>query len=119
MIMHNLVLSPIDPEILIKDIADRVTTNILNAVGKGETTALTDLLTVQQAAEFLSLSVPTIYAKISNKELPCMKRSKRVYFSREDLLSYLRAGRKRTIAEIEAGANNVLKPLKKRGASYE
>lgn len=78
-----------------------------------------DLLTVQQAAEFLSLSVPTIYAKISNKELPCMKRAKRVYFSREDLMTYLRAGRKRTIAEIEAGANNVLKPLKKRGAGYE
>lgn len=32
--MHNLVLSPIDPEILIKDIADKVTANILKAVNE-------------------------------------------------------------------------------------
>jgi excisionase family DNA binding protein len=39
------------------------------------------LLTVQEAAEFLNLSVPTIYLKVSKGEIPFMKRSKRLYFS--------------------------------------
>jgi len=48
------------------------------------------LLTIQQAAEFLSLSVPTLYSKVSKGELPVMKRSKRLYFSRIQLMEYLK-----------------------------
>lgn len=49
------------------------------------------LMTIQQAAEFLSLTVPTLYTKISReKGFPFMKRGKRVYFLRKDLLKYLK-----------------------------
>jgi len=63
------------------------------------------LLTIQQAAEFLNLSVPTIYSKVSKSELPFMKRSKRLYFSRAELLDYLKTGRKKSSAEIEQEAD--------------
>ncbi len=53
------------------------------------------LLTIQQAAEFLSLAVPTIYSKVSKGELPFMKRGKRLYFSRTELMEYVKAGRKK------------------------
>lgn len=53
------------------------------------------LLTVQDAAKFLSLSVPTIYGLISKRELPVIKRSKRCYFSNIELLEYMKAGRKK------------------------
>jgi excisionase family DNA binding protein len=62
------------------------------------------LLTVHEAAEFLSLTVPTMYSKVSKGELPVMKRSKRLYFSRTELLEYLKAGRKKSNAEIEQEA---------------
>ena len=104
--MHNLVLSPIDPEKLISDIADRVTVNILQAV-KREHTLIEQpekLLTVQEAAEFLKLTVPTIYSKVSKGELPVMKRSKRLYFSSTELMEYLKGGRKKTNAQIEQEA---------------
>tara|TARA_R110000787_G_scaffold161124_6_gene274619 strand:- start:64 stop:408 length:345 start_codon:yes stop_codon:yes gene_type:complete len=104
--MHNLVLSPIDPEKLISDIADRVTVNILQAV-KQEHTLIEQpeqLLTVQEAAEFLKLTVPTIYSKVSKGELPVMKRSKRLYFSSTELMEYLKGGRKKTNAQIEQEA---------------
>jgi excisionase family DNA binding protein len=52
------------------------------------------LLTIQQAAEFLSLTVPTLYSKTSKGELPFMKRGKRLYFSRTELMEYVKAGRK-------------------------
>jgi excisionase family DNA binding protein len=62
------------------------------------------LLTIQEAAEFLSLTVPTMYSKVSRGELPVMKRSKRLYFSRTELLEYLKDGRKKSNAEIEQEA---------------
>jgi len=66
------------------------------------------LLNVQQTADFLSLSVPTIYSKVSKGELPVMKRAKRLYFSKAELLDYLKQGRKKTNAEIEDEAHTYL-----------
>jgi excisionase family DNA binding protein len=74
------------------------------------------LLTIQQAAEFLSLTVPTMYSKVSKREIPCMKRSKRLYFSRTELLEYLKQGRKKSNAEIEQEAEAY---LKKKGGNNE
>ncbi len=62
------------------------------------------LLTVPETAEFLNLTVPTIYSKVSKGELPVMKRSKRLYFSRTELMNYLKAGRRKSNADIEAEA---------------
>ena len=50
------------------------------------------LLTVKQTAKLLHMTVPTIYTKVSRKELPYMKRGKRLYFSRTELLAYLKEG---------------------------
>lgn len=71
------------------------------------------LLTIQEAAEFLSLTVPTMYSKVSKGELPVMKRSKRLYFSRTELMEYLKKGRKKSNAEIEAEAEAYLSNNKK------
>lgn len=66
------------------------------------------LLTIQETAEFLKLTVPTIYSKVSKGELPVMKRSKRLYFSHTELLEYLKGGRKKSNAEIEQEAHSYL-----------
>jgi len=71
------------------------------------------LLTVQKAAQFLNLTVPTIYSKVSKGELPVMKRSKRLYFSSTELLEYIKAGRKKSNAEIEQEAEAYLSNNKK------
>ena len=71
------------------------------------------LLTIQAAAKFLSLTVPTMYSKVSKGELPVMKRSKRLYFSRTELLEYLKDGRKKSNAEIEQEAKAYLLNNKK------
>ena len=113
--MYNFVLSPIDPEKLISDISERVTANILKAVRNEQPT--TDqpeqLLTIQEAAEFLSLTVPTMYSKVSKGELPVMKRGKRLYFSRTELMEYIKEGRKKSNAEIEQEAEAYLLNKKK------
>jgi excisionase family DNA binding protein len=79
---------------------------------QGEQPKLDELLTVQDTAKFLSLSVPTIYTLISRGELPVMKRSKRCYFSKVELINYLKQGRKKTFAET---ASEAVIYLKKKG----
>ena len=71
-----------------------------------------ELLTVEEAATFLRLSIPTIYGMISKGKIPVMKRSKRCYFSKVELLQYLKAGRKKTLDEIASAANDYIKNKK-------
>ncbi len=66
------------------------------------------IFTVGEAAEFLNLSTATIYGLVSKGELPVMKRSKRCYFSKLELISYLKKGRRKTNQEIEAEADEYL-----------
>ena len=80
---------------------------------QGEKPEADELLTIQEAAEFLSLTVPTMYSKVSKGELPVMKRSKRLYFSRTELMEYIRDGRKKSNAEIEQEAKAYLLNNKK------
>ena len=77
-----------------------------------EQTETDELFTVQDTAKFLRLSVPTVYALISKGELPVMKRSKRCYFSKVELINYLKQGRKKTLAEIASEAEQYIKTKK-------
>lgn len=72
-----------------------------------------ELLTVQQTAIFLNLSVATIYSKVSRGDLPVMKRAKHLYFSKDELMNYLKEGRKKTNQEIELEAEKFLSNTKK------
>lgn len=76
---------------------------------QGEQPETDELLTVQDTAKFLSLSVPTVYTLISKGELPVMKRSKRCYFSKVELINYLKQGRKKTLVETASEAEKYLK----------
>ena len=73
-----------------------------------------ELLTVEQAAVFLNLKKSSIYSKVSRNELPVMKRSKKLYFSKLELMQYLKDGRVKTNAELEAEAETYLSNNKKR-----
>jgi len=60
-----------------------------------------ELLTISEAAILLKLSVATIYTKVCKNEIPVNKQGKRLYFYRSDLLNWIRAGRIKTISEIQ------------------
>ena len=53
----------------------------------------TQLLTIQQSSEFLTLSVPTIYSLVSKREIPFMKKSKRLYFTQSELTEWIKSSR--------------------------
>ncbi|MBN1185458.1 MAG: helix-turn-helix domain-containing protein [Bacteroidales bacterium] len=110
--MNNLIFSTRNIDDFISDVADEVIKKLelWKIDSKQSAKSLNnDLLTVKDAAQFLHLTVPTVYSKVSRGELPVMKRSKRLYFSREDLMEYIRVGRKKTNSEIEVEAGSYLK----------
>lgn len=72
------------------------------------------LLTIQQAAEFLNLSVQTVYGLVSKAEVPVNKRGKRLYFSKQELTEWVKAGRKKTNSEVRAEAQTYIAKRKLR-----
>ena len=113
--MNKTVLFSLPIEDLQTVIIDCVNSCLRN--NKQESKAPTDqpeqLLTIQEAAKFLSLTVTTIYSKVNRKELPFMKRGKRLYFSSTELMEYIKKGRRKTNVEIEQEAEAYLLNNKK------
>ena len=87
---------------------------LLENSGKKTSEPSGQLMTIDQAAEFLNLAKPTVYSMVSRGEIPYMKRSKRLYFCQQDLMAYIRDGRKMTDIELLDSASDFL--TKRRGA---
>jgi len=67
------------------------------------------LLNIDEVAELLHLTKPTVYTKHSRGELPGVcKRGKRLYFQRDVIINWIKEGRKKSKAEIEAEADAYL-----------
>ena len=72
-----------------------------------------ELLTIQQTAELLNLKVSTLYGLTSRKEIPHMKKNKLLYFSKRSILDWVKSGRRKSISEIAAEADEYLRKQKK------
>jgi excisionase family DNA binding protein len=100
-----MIIIQLDSEQL-SDVIQSAIRKVIGETPKESKPETDELLTVQDAATFLHLSVPTVYGLISKGDLPVMKRSKRCYFSKIELINYLKEGRKKTNAEIDEAAQN-------------
>lgn len=92
----------------------------LNEINNKETTSTPEadtLLTIQQAASFLNLAVPTLYSKVSRNEIPSAKQGKRLYFNKAELMDWISSGKKLTVAEIQANTDKHLAQIKRRKQS--
>ncbi|MDB9963726.1 helix-turn-helix domain-containing protein [Vicingaceae bacterium] len=81
---------------------------ILSDTNKMTAEVLDELMDVGQAAQLLGLSKQTIYGKVSRREIPFMKRGKKLYFYKLELMDYLKSGRVKTFKEISLSSRNYL-----------
>lgn len=103
--MEDIILSSIkivDLQAIIKISIEEV----LRSVNIAPQDAPDKIMDVHEASELLGISPATIYSKVSKRELPCMKRGKKLYFSRNELLKYLHGGRRKTAEEVDAIAQD-------------
>ncbi len=67
-----------------------------------------EMLIISQAAELVKKSVTTLYGHVHRGEIPCYKRGGRLYFSKLELIAWIKEGKKSTNSEINAQANSYL-----------
>ncbi len=67
------------------------------------------LLSITEAAEFLKVSVPALYTKVSRQEIPVSKPGKRLYFNKTELKKWILASRRKTILELRTEAAERIK----------
>ena len=72
-----------------------------------------ELLTIQEAAEFLKVTVAALYTKVSRQEIPVSKPGKRLYFNKTDLKKWIIASRKKTVMELRKEGEERMKILNK------
>lgn len=59
-----------------------------------------ELLTIHEAADFLNLSVHSLYTMNSRRRIPFLKMSGKVYYRRSALMAWLESGERKTIAQL-------------------
>ncbi len=61
-----------------------------------------DLLTAYEAAQFLNIKLQTLYGKTSKKEIPHIKKGKKLLFEKKELENWLYSGKVNSQHEIES-----------------
>lgn len=64
-----------------------------------------DIIDVEAASKLLNISKPTIYLKVSKRQIPYMKNGKKLLFSKKEILQLIRSNRVKTISELEKKSN--------------
>ncbi len=73
-----------------------------------------DFIGAKEACEILKLSLPTLYSKVSLREIPCFKKGNRLHFSKAELIEWITEGRKKSVHEINKNALKIAKNMEKR-----
>lgn len=73
------------------------------------TVTITEVLNLNQAAEYVSLSKSAIYKKTSERSIPHFKQGKKLFFKRSELDDWLTQNQIPTHAEIEQMASEYIR----------
>lgn len=95
-----------------QELADMIQTAVREAITEYRLAAsekaepVEDIMNSRETAQFLDIKLNTLYIKIHKGQLPFMKKGKKVYFSRQQLLEWMSEGRryarKTTIQQADA-----------------
>ncbi|WP_435356606.1 helix-turn-helix domain-containing protein [Emticicia sp. SJ17W-69] len=95
---NNLVLTT--PQELQTLITDAVNVAVRQISLPQKIDSLPEFLTIQEAAAFLNLAVPTLYSMVNRGDISYIKKAKKLYFLRENLSMFLLSGQRETKKSI-------------------
>lgn len=67
-----------------------------------------EFLSIDEVATLINLAKATIYALCSSAKIPHIKKGKRLYFLRADIITWLNEGKRKTNDQIQAEADAYL-----------
>jgi excisionase family DNA binding protein len=71
------------------------------------------MMDISEVSKHLNLAVPTIYSKVSSRELPSYKNGKRLYFSKKEIDEWMKSNKRKTHAEIKLEVEQYMSKRKK------
>lgn len=111
--MESVILTAYTREDL-KEIFREIIGEFMQPAKGGKPEKVDEWLTVEQAADYLSVTPATIYRRTSENSIPYTKQGKRNYFSKSELDNWLNSGKVLTGSEIEKQTDAFLSGVKKR-----
>jgi excisionase family DNA binding protein len=117
MAANQILMTSITPE----DLAEIIESRLRKIIAEqpvsptAKTQEVDELLNIAQVAQFLTLTKPTIYTLVSRGKIPSMKQGKRLYFSKADLIRWVKEGKRTTPEQDAAEVDEFLSSRKKRG----
>ncbi|WP_052752857.1 helix-turn-helix domain-containing protein [Kordia zhangzhouensis] len=71
------------------------------------------ILTIKECSKLLNLSIPTLYTYTQKNKIPFFKHGRKLMFLKSSIINWIKEGKVKTTAEIEAEADNFLANKKK------
>lgn len=59
-----------------------------------------EFLNISEASDFLKMAKQTLYGLTSNRQIPFIKKGKKVYFNKSEVIAWLNEGKMKTEGEI-------------------
>lgn len=87
-----------------EDLQEFIQASISKALNDGLNTSkseVEEIMDIQEAAKFLKLKIHTIYGFTSQKQIPFIKRGKKLYFERSKLDAWLKEGSRESVSDIQ------------------
>lgn len=72
-----------------------------------------EFIGAMEACKILKITLPTLYSKVSLREVPFYKKGNRLHFSKAELLEWIQEGKKSSQAEINEKGQEFIKNMEK------
>ena len=73
-----------------------------------------EYVSAKNASVLLNFALSTLYSKVCRREIPFYKQGNRLYFSRNELLGWIKDGRKKTLIDIDISAAAIVNRMNKK-----
>mgnify|MGYP005852891349 CR=1 FL=1 len=111
---NNIILTQLSLEEIRQMFREELSVFLSNIPTENSSNPSKDLLTVEEASIYLNIAHSTIYNLVHRRAIPYMKRTRKLYFSKDELRKWVEEGRKPTQAVLQAAAEiHLSKVIKK------
>jgi len=107
--MENIVFTQLSVQEVRQMLREEVRTALKECQSTQKVEDENDLMTIEELAEYINMAVTSIYGLIHRRQLPHIKRGKRLIFEKSKITEWLQSGRQKTVSDVKADAENYLR----------
>lgn len=98
--MENIVFTQLSVDEVRRMLREEVRNVITECLPAQLTVAKDEFLNIQQVAEYINLAIPSVYGLVHRRQIPFIKRGKKLLFETEKINEWLHEGSHKTKSQI-------------------